>query len=183
MRPADRIVLILLALTSLAAIGFIAVYVVGNDTQLLGLSLGLAFVFLAGAAVVAGKKIVDQRDAVEERQPLGRVAEAEKAIHVLDRARADTTGEPPPLKEATPTQIAEAIRIGPYVMPGFSTKALTPAQVNSIVRYVQYAQHPENKGGWGIGNIGPIPEGMVAWFLGGVALLLCARLIGTRNDD
>jgi hypothetical protein len=23
----------------------------------------------------------------------------------------------------------------------------------------------------------------VAWFLGGVALLLCARMIGERNDD
>ena len=55
-------------------------------------------------------------------------------------------------------------------------------QLNSIVRYVQLAQNPDNSGGWGIGNIGPIPEGMVAWFLGGVALLFIARLIGERNE-
>jgi quinol---cytochrome-c reductase cytochrome c subunit len=89
----------------------------------------------------------------------------------------------PDLQPATATQIAEAVRIGPYVMPVFDEHLISDAQLNSIVSYVQLTQHPDNKGGWGIGNIGPIPEGMVAWFLGGVALLLCARMIGERNDD
>ena len=91
-----------------------------------------------------------------------------------------TGGVPPPLKEATPTQIAEAIRIGPYVMPRFSTKALTPAQVNSIVRYVQYAKHPDDRGGWAIGHIGPIPEGLVTWFLGMTVLVGFCVVIGRR---
>jgi ubiquinol-cytochrome c reductase cytochrome c subunit len=88
---------------------------------------------------------------------------------------------PPPLKEATPTQIAEAIRIGPYVMPRFSTKVLSPSQVNSIVRYVQYAKHPDDRGGWAIGHLGPIPEGIVAWFAGLALLILAIRLIGERT--
>jgi quinol---cytochrome c reductase iron-sulfur subunit len=99
MRPADRIVLILLALTSFAAMGFIAVYLTGNDTQLLGISLGLAFLFLAMAAVVAGKKIVDQRKAVEERKPVGVARDAEEVIHTLDRIEEDTTGGPAPPAE------------------------------------------------------------------------------------
>ena len=41
-RRIERILLALLALTAAAGIGFIAVYVTSNDTQLLGLSLGLA---------------------------------------------------------------------------------------------------------------------------------------------
>jgi ubiquinol-cytochrome c reductase cytochrome c subunit len=88
----------------------------------------------------------------------------------------------PDLSPATATEIAEAVRVGPYVMPVFSEELISPAELDSVVRYVQLAQKPDNEGGWGIGNIGPIPEGMVAWFLGGVALLLCARLIGERNE-
>ena len=89
----------------------------------------------------------------------------------------------PDLTPATATEIAAAARIGPYVMPVFSEELIDDQELNSIVRYVQFAQEPDNEGGWAIGNIGPIPEGMVAWFLGGVALLFCARLIGERNDD
>jgi ubiquinol-cytochrome c reductase cytochrome c subunit len=87
---------------------------------------------------------------------------------------------PPPLENATSTQIAEAIRIGPYVMPRFSTKALSPAQVSSIVRYVEYAKHPDDRGGWAIGHLGPIPEGLVTWFLGMAALVACCIAIGRR---
>ena len=87
---------------------------------------------------------------------------------------------PPPLKEATPTQIAEAIRIGPYVMPRFSTKALTPAQVSSIVRYVEYAKHPDDRGGWSLGHLGPVPEGLVTWFIAAAALVAVCIVIGKR---
>ena len=34
-----------------------------------------------------------------------------------------------------------------------------------------------------MGRIGPIPEGMVAWLLAGVALLIIARLLGERAAD
>jgi ubiquinol-cytochrome c reductase cytochrome c subunit len=87
---------------------------------------------------------------------------------------------PPPLKKATPTQIAEAIRTGPYVMPRFSTKALSPSEVDSIIRYVQYAKHPDDRGGWSIGHIGPIPEGLVTWFIGMTALVACCVAIARR---
>jgi ubiquinol-cytochrome c reductase cytochrome c subunit len=43
---------------------------------------------------------------------------------------------------------------------------------------VQSIRHPDNRGGWGIGNLGPVPEGMVTWFLAMAALLAVARLIG-----
>ncbi len=88
----------------------------------------------------------------------------------------------PSLDQATPTQIAQAIRIGPYVMPRFGEGEVSDAQINSIARYVQSIQHPDDRGGWGIGRIGPIPEGMVAWLLAAAALLLIARLLGERTD-
>jgi ubiquinol-cytochrome c reductase cytochrome c subunit len=42
--------------------------------------------------------------------------------------------------------------------------------------------HLDNAGGWGIGNIGPVPEGLVAWLLAGTALLIVVRLLGERNE-
>jgi ubiquinol-cytochrome c reductase cytochrome c subunit len=89
----------------------------------------------------------------------------------------------PSLNQATPRQIAQAIRVGPYVMPRFGAGEISNAQIDSIARYVQSVQHPENRGGWGIGRIGPIPEGMVAWLLAAAALLLIARLLGERTKD
>ncbi len=88
----------------------------------------------------------------------------------------------PPLDRATPTQIAEAIRIGPYVMPRFSRRQLSDRQVDSIVRYVQRTDDPVDRGGWSIGHLGPIPEGLVAWLLAGAALVLVARMIGRRAE-
>lgn len=87
-------------------------------------------------------------------------------------------GYAPPLDEATPTQVAEAIRVGPYLMPNFSEAQLGKHKVDSIARYVQLTQHPDDAGGFGIGHIGPVSEGLVAWLAGMVALLLVARLIG-----
>jgi ubiquinol-cytochrome c reductase cytochrome c subunit len=86
----------------------------------------------------------------------------------------------PPLGEATPTEIGEAIRVGPYLMPRFSEGQITPAEVDSIARYIELTKSPENAGGWGIGNIGPVPEGLLAWLAALAALLLVSRLIGER---
>jgi ubiquinol-cytochrome c reductase cytochrome c subunit len=84
------------------------------------------------------------------------------------------------LAHSTPAQIAEAVRVGPYLMPRFTPKQLDDRQVDSIIRYVQVAQHPDDRGGWGIGHLGPIPEGLVAWLLAGGALVGVAVVIGAR---
>ena len=86
----------------------------------------------------------------------------------------------PDLLAATPQQIAEAVRMGPYVMPHFDDKQIDQHQLDSIVRYVLWTRRPDNAGGWGIYNIGPIPEGIVAWFIALAAMVLVARLIGER---
>lgn len=89
-------------------------------------------------------------------------------------------GTAPQLDSATATQVAEAVRIGPYLMPRFTKKQLDDRQVDSIVRYVQFARAPDDRGGWGIGHLGPIPEGLVAWLLAGGALVGVALVIGGR---
>jgi ubiquinol-cytochrome c reductase cytochrome c subunit len=87
----------------------------------------------------------------------------------------------PPLRKASPLDVVEAARIGPAPMPVFSPKTLSDQQVSNIAAYVQYLHHPEDRGGLGLGHLGPIPEGFVGWVVGMGALLLIARLIGTRG--
>lgn len=89
----------------------------------------------------------------------------------------------PPLRRATPTQIAEAVRIGPYVMPAFDRTQLGDRQLDSLVRYVQSTRHPDDRGGWGIFEIGPVPEGMITWLLAAALLLGVIRLLGERADE
>ena len=91
-----------------------------------------------------------------------------------------TGGVPPPLGADTPTQIAEAVRIGPWVMPRFTRKDISDRQLDSIVRYVDYAKHPDDRGGWAIGHLGPIPEGFVTWFIGMTTLVGVCIVIGKR---
>jgi ubiquinol-cytochrome c reductase cytochrome c subunit len=91
-----------------------------------------------------------------------------------------TGAVPPPLDEATPLQVAEAVRIGPYVMPKFTQHAISNRQLDSIVRYVEFTHHPARPGGWGLGFLGPVPEGLVTWFLAIPALLGLCLLIGRR---
>jgi ubiquinol-cytochrome c reductase cytochrome c subunit len=86
----------------------------------------------------------------------------------------------PPLQRATATEIAEAVRAGPYLMPRFSPKQISDAQLNSIISYVMSTRHPENRGGWAIGNIGPVPEGIITWLIAIVALVGVCMLIGER---
>ena len=91
-----------------------------------------------------------------------------------------TGAEVPPLQTVGATQIAEAVRIGPYLMPRFPRSEISDAQLNSIVKYVLSTRHPDNRGGWGIGNLGPIPEGLVTWWIAAPLLLVSCLAVGRR---
>jgi ubiquinol-cytochrome c reductase cytochrome c subunit len=91
-----------------------------------------------------------------------------------------TGAKAPPLNRATPRQIAAAVRIGPYVMPKFTRKDISDAELNSIIAYVQYAKDPRDEGGWGISHLGPFPEGMITWLLAIPLLLGVCLAIGKR---
>jgi ubiquinol-cytochrome c reductase cytochrome c subunit len=92
----------------------------------------------------------------------------------------------PALRQSTPIEVAEAIRIGGagYLsgnMPRFGPEILPEEQLNSIARYVEYLRDPEDRGGQDLGHLGPIPEGFVAWAVGLLALVLVIRWIGTPD--
>jgi ubiquinol-cytochrome c reductase cytochrome c subunit len=87
----------------------------------------------------------------------------------------------PPLNRATAREVAEAIRIGPGAMPVFGPDTFDNHEVDSIVRYVVYLRNPRDEGGIDLGHLGPLSEGLVAWAVGLLGVLLAARWIGTRD--
>lgn len=86
----------------------------------------------------------------------------------------------PSLHESSPLSVAEAIITGPGQMPKF---AFSEGERNSILRYVAYLQETDSPGGLGIGGIGPVSEGYVAWVLAMVILVVTVAVIGMRKDD
>jgi quinol---cytochrome-c reductase cytochrome c subunit len=77
----------------------------------------------------------------------------------------------PPLTQSTPTQIYEAMLTGPEAMPVFSDTTITPAQKRDIIDYVTKLRAEPNPGGFSLGRIGPVTEGIVG-FLGGIGVLI-----------
>ena len=87
----------------------------------------------------------------------------------------------PSLDRATVTQVAQAIRIGPGVMPRFDEHALSDRDINDIVRYVNVLQtNVPNAGGLPLRGLGAVAEGLVAWVLGMGVLIVIIRLVGTN---
>jgi ubiquinol-cytochrome c reductase cytochrome c subunit len=100
---------------------------------------------------------------------------------IVGRGGFVTGARVPPLQGLTATEIAEAVRIGPYLMPRFPPSQISNYELDSIIKYVLSTRAPVNHGGWGIGNLGPIPEGIVAWWIGiplllGLCVMLAKRL-------
>ncbi|MGH9226588.1 MAG: cytochrome bc1 complex diheme cytochrome c subunit [Acidimicrobiales bacterium] len=87
----------------------------------------------------------------------------------------------PRLDKSTPTEVAEAVRIGPGAMPVFGRDAFDEEELAAIVRYVEYLKDPADPGGLGLGHLGPIPEGFVAWVVGLGLIVVAIRWIGTRD--
>jgi ubiquinol-cytochrome c reductase cytochrome c subunit len=89
----------------------------------------------------------------------------------------------PPLTAATPTQIYEAMLTGPEAMPVFSDGALSPSAKRDIIAYVVGTRTEPNPGGFSLGRIGPVTEGLVVWLGGlGFLVLIAVWLTAKRRD-
>ena len=86
----------------------------------------------------------------------------------------------PDLHKSSALEVAEAARIGPGNMPVFGPETLSDEELNDIVRYVMYLQHPEDAGGAGLGHLGPVTEGFVGLLFGFGALMAFVAWLGTR---
>lgn len=88
----------------------------------------------------------------------------------------------PSLMESTSREVAEAVRVGPGVMPAFGPDVLAPGSVADVARYVRYLQtDTANPGGLALANVGPVAEGFVGWAFGLGLLVWLVRRIGTTE--
>jgi len=87
----------------------------------------------------------------------------------------------PSLQNATPSQLYTAMLSGPQNMPKFSDRQLTPQEKKDIIAYVSSVQNGNNDpGGNGLGGLGPISEGFIAWVVGIAALVGITLWIGAK---
>jgi ubiquinol-cytochrome c reductase cytochrome c subunit len=88
----------------------------------------------------------------------------------------------PPLDQATPTQVVEAMRVGPSEMPVFNERTIDDQDADDIAAYVQYLRDPNNRGGAALGGNGPVPEGAVALIVGlGGVVAVSVWIVGRRR--
>jgi ubiquinol-cytochrome c reductase cytochrome c subunit len=81
----------------------------------------------------------------------------------------------PPLTQSTPTQIYEAMLTGPEAMPVFNDTTITPSEKRDIIAYVTQTRAQGNPGGFSLGRVGPVTEGLVA-FLGLLFFMVLAAM-------
>jgi ubiquinol-cytochrome c reductase cytochrome c subunit len=81
----------------------------------------------------------------------------------------------PSLVPSTPTQIYEAMLTGPEAMPVFNDLTVTPQEKRDIIAYVTQVRSEPNPGGFSLGRVGPVTEGLVA-FLGLLLFMVLAAL-------
>jgi ubiquinol-cytochrome c reductase cytochrome c subunit len=89
----------------------------------------------------------------------------------------------PPLVQSTPTQIYTAMLTGPEAMPVFSDGALSPQAKRDIIAYITQTRVEPNPGGFSLGRIGPVTEGLVIWFGGLGFLVIIALWITAKRRD
>jgi ubiquinol-cytochrome c reductase cytochrome c subunit len=72
----------------------------------------------------------------------------------------------PELTGVLATHIYEAMLTGPQNMPVFNDDNLTPEDKRDIITYLKYVEDTPSPGGFELGNLGPVAEGLFAWIFG-----------------
>ena len=86
----------------------------------------------------------------------------------------------PPLTGVESVHIWEAMVIGPQNMPVFNDQNISPEDKANIIAYLKYIESAPSVGGYGLGNLGPVSEGLFIWIFGlgaivGITIWLTAR--------
>jgi ubiquinol-cytochrome c reductase cytochrome c subunit len=95
-------------------------------------------------------------------------------------------GYAPKILGVDPRYIYEAMLTGPQAMDNFSNGNLSPSEKRDIIAYLQSLKDSPEYGGFGLGGIGPVSEGLFAWLVGigslvGVATWIAAHTARTSR--
>ncbi|WP_202881042.1 c-type cytochrome [Kribbella amoyensis] len=81
----------------------------------------------------------------------------------------------PSLMQSSPKHIYEAMLTGPQQMPVFSDQVLYPEDKRAIIAYIVELQQQTDPGGFGLGRLGPVSEGLWGWVVG-ISLLIAVAI-------
>jgi ubiquinol-cytochrome c reductase cytochrome c subunit len=88
----------------------------------------------------------------------------------------------PNLKSVSGKHIYEAMVTGPQNMPVFNDLNITPQQKADIITYLKYIQDNKSPGGFGLGDLGPVSEGLFIWIFGlGAVVAMTVWLTAKSN--
>ena len=90
-------------------------------------------------------------------------------------------GAAPKIRGVEPKYIVEAMLTGPQAMDNFSNGNLSVEEKRDIIAYLQSLQDNPDYGGFGMGGIGPVSEGMFAWIVGIGSLVVVATWIAAHT--
>ena len=79
----------------------------------------------------------------------------------------------PSLASVSAKHIYEAMITGPQSMPVFNEMNISPEGKRDIITYLKYLENNPSPGGYSLGSIGPVSEGLLLWIfgLGGIVAL------------
>ena len=79
----------------------------------------------------------------------------------------------PALGDVSGVNMYNAMVTGPQNMPVFNDMNITPEQKRDIITYLKYLQDEQSPGGFDLGSLGPVSEGLFIWIfgLGGIVAL------------
>ncbi|WP_144758538.1 cytochrome c [Curtobacterium sp. 9128] len=88
----------------------------------------------------------------------------------------------PKLTDVSGKHIYEAMLTGPQNMPVFNDLNITPQQKADIISYLKYVQDNASPGGFGLGALGPVAEGLFIWIFGlGAVVAMTVWLTAKSN--
>lgn len=95
-------------------------------------------------------------------------------------------GFAPKLLDTDPRYIYEAMLTGPQSMDSFSNGNLTPEMKRDVIAYIESMKSSPGYGGFSLGNLGPVSEGLFAWIVGlgglvGFAVWIAAHTARTNK--
>lgn len=88
----------------------------------------------------------------------------------------------PSLKGVSAKHIYEAMVTGPQNMPVFNDSNLTPEDKRDIISYLQYVEENPSVGGYELGNLGPVVEGLFIWTLGLGFIVALTVWLGAKSN-
>ncbi|MCT1602677.1 cytochrome c [Kocuria sp. p3-SID1433] len=87
----------------------------------------------------------------------------------------------PSLMGVEENHIYEAMQTGPQNMPVFNDANITPEEKRDVITYLKTVETNTDPGGFGLGSLGPVSEGLFIWTIGLMIIIGFTVWLTTRS--